>query len=591
MHNKKKYNIQNKNLKGFYLNGDNKTFRFWVKRIFLLLNLFFLLPHIGLSANCNSKEFDKYINKLQNYIHSNDLVASITYSDSILYEIKKNDLNDCEQTYWFLLAKGEVLELSKKFEGAIENYQKIIKISEEKKWWKLNAQAYISLGRTYEYLSLPKDELRYLKKALQVISINKLDSIYARYCTRYSSYHRLFGSQDSAKIYAIKSIKLGKKYNVIRSVYDGYLLRGILASQPDTSIYYFKKATHLYLIKGDSVRAAQQTINIAGNLLNNRKYSDALKYLNQAQNYLIHPKSKNKFYYYVLSNLYEKKSIAYEESGNIDSAYYFLKLFKKNTEKAEWYANNEKVKLITFDFEIEKEKDRRKYLEKLSTVMMWGLIVMSLVGVFLIFLFYKHLKGIREIKKQSKTIHLQKEKLEELLNKQTILLSEVHHRVKNNLQLVISLLFLKSKNSRSTKFKNYLDDIAMKVYSISLIHEQLYSSNDFDKINIKLYFEKMVNYFKELEKNKELIDIDLNIEEICLNLETIMPLGLISSELISNSLKYARTSDKILKLNINIYKLDNKYVFKYSDNGPGIADIEKMDKISKMGLKLIKSLV
>ena len=545
----------------------------------------------GFAIDCDSPKLNQYRERIQKYVDRHELIEATTFSDSILYYIDNELFDDCEKIWWLKLTIGEVLELRKKYEEAINNYQRIIRISEKNHWWPLSAEAYISLGRTYEYLSSPTEELRYLNYAKSLISNHQLDSSFSRFCIRYSSYHRIFDNPDTAKVYAAKAVRLGKKYHIARSVYDGYLLLGILSDSINTSIKYFENAVKLFLDKEDYLGAAGQTINIAIELINQGKYTEALETIEKSESYISNVEKNTKAYYEKLAWLTKEKSNTFGKMHNIDSAYFYLKLYDKYNNNAQYYINQENIRLASVDFAVDKEKEKRKYIEKLSGLMMWGLMAIGLIALILLLLLYKHLKGTKEIRKQSEIIQSQKEELEELLNKQTILLSEVHHRVKNNLQLVISLLFLKSKSSKSKTQRDYFDDIAMKIYSISLIHQQLYRSKDFDEINLKLYFDNLSNYFKDLEKEKEKLKFELNIENICMNLDTVMPLGLISSELISNSIKYARIENEKLKIKMNIFKLDKQFVFKYSDNGPGVANIDKIEKIEKMGLRLIKSLV
>lgn len=577
-------------LKKILNNISNYTLSNRIHRLILLL-IIIMLSNQGFAKDCNFKYFDDYQEKLQKYITKHELIAAFNYSDSVLNIIQTEGLENCEKTWWIRLSRGEVLELRKKFEQAIKIYHQIIRISEKNQWWSLTAEAYISLARTYEYLSRSKEELNYLIAARIIISKHHLNTVYPRFCIRYSSYHRLFDNLDSARNYANKAVTLGKKYNVVRSIYDGYLLLGILSSQLDTKIKYFESAVSLFLEKGDNIGAAGQTINIATILKNANRYTDAHQTIERAEYYMSKVNKDTKIYSENLAWLYKVKSSIFYGMNKVDSAYFYLQLYNKYNKKAKWYVNEENIKFTTIDFAIEKEKEKTRYLQRLSSLMKWGLILMGITILIFIILIINNQKRRKEIQLKGETIKTQKDELEKLLNKQTMLLSEVHHRVKNNLQLVISLLILKGNDSKSKYLKQHLEDISLKVRSIALIHEQLYQYNDFESIDIKVYFKNMTNYFRELQKQEDEFNIDIDIENIHMNLETVMPLGIICSELISNSLKHARTPDKSLYLNIKIHQFDNKFVFKFSDNGPGILKNYKKENESRMGLTLIKSLV
>lgn len=138
--------------------------------------------------------------------------------------------------------------------------------------------------------------------------------------------------------------------------------------------------------------------------------------------------------------------------------------------------------------------------------------------------------------------------------------------------MVISLLTLHGHNTDNKSVKNYLDDLSRKVYSIALIHEQLYRSGDFEKIDTKEYIDELTSNFKILQDNRGQVEFQTELDHISLNLETVLPLGIICSELISNSLKYAQSENGNIKLNISLKVVGTKYLLHYKDNGPGIAD-------------------
>lgn len=163
-------------------------------------------------------------------------------------------------------------------------------------------------------------------------------------------------------------------------------------------------------------------------------------------------------------------------------------------------------------------------------------MAMSLLLLILLWFMYKNRSKTKQISIQNTIIHENNIALLESLNKQNVLLSEVHHRVKNNLQLVISLLTLHGHNTDNRSVKNYLDDLSRKVYSIALIHEQLYRSGDFEKIDTKEYINELTSNFKILQDNRGQVEFQTELDHISLNLETVLPLGIICSELISNSL-------------------------------------------------------
>lgn len=183
------------------------------------------------------------------------------------------------------------------------------------------------------------------------------------------------------------------------------------------------------------------------------------------------------------------------------------------------------------------------------------------------------------------------EALNKSLHRQSILLSEVHHRVKNNLQLVISLLSVRAYKIGDKAIQTHFEGISNKIHSISLIHEQLYQSGEFELINLKTYFTQLTSHFQALNNTNQQIEFRVEIEAIFLNLDTILPLGIICAELISNSLKYGHQPDKQVTIQLVIKKLEDKYHFYYQDNGLGYPNGKLENKSNSMGSMVINSMV
>jgi two-component sensor histidine kinase len=105
------------------------------------------------------------------------------------------------------------------------------------------------------------------------------------------------------------------------------------------------------------------------------------------------------------------------------------------------------------------------------------------------------------------------------------------------------------------------------------------------------YLNQLAEHFRVLQKDEDTFDYQIECGTIAFNLETIMPIGIICSELMGNSLKYARMPGMKLNINILLYAVDNKFVFKYSDNGPGLSETNGNKNDKKMGLTLIHNMV
>ncbi len=184
------------------------------------------------------------------------------------------------------------------------------------------------------------------------------------------------------------------------------------------------------------------------------------------------------------------------------------------------------------------------------------------------------------------------EKIRSSLKEKEMLLAEIHHRVKNNLQVISSLLRLQSRFLEDDASKEIFKETQNRVRSIAILHEKLYQSDDLAKIKLDDYVKLLAEdllYFYELDNSK--IDMNIDVEEIFLNIETAIPCGLIIDELVSNSLKYAFKSEKngniIIKLHSND---DNRFSLIVSDDGSGIPEEVDPDNAETFGMQLIKYL-
>ena len=179
-------------------------------------------------------------------------------------------------------------------------------------------------------------------------------------------------------------------------------------------------------------------------------------------------------------------------------------------------------------------------------------------------------------------------KIKASLNDKEILLKEVHHRVKNNMQIISSLLNLQIQHVNDEEAINVLKESQNRVKSMAMIHEKLYLSNDLTQINFVDYIDSLVsNLFYSYNIKNTKIKPLLEIDDISLNMETAIPCGLIISELTSNALKYAFPNGKQGELLISLKSEDNLYKLTVSDNGIGLPAELEFDNVKTLGLKLV----
>lgn len=182
--------------------------------------------------------------------------------------------------------------------------------------------------------------------------------------------------------------------------------------------------------------------------------------------------------------------------------------------------------------------------------------------------------------------------LKEEIKKRELLLKEIHHRVKNNLALIRSLIIVQSSPIKDEIVLNMFKDLISRVASIGLIHEKLYKSEDFHSINLDNYLSELMESHASTFSDKDSpIIFEKDIDQVALDINTIIPLGLIITELITNSIKYAKTSTGECVLTIRVKKDNSTVTIIVADSGPGFPESVLEGEKKGTGFKLIHVLI
>jgi PAS domain S-box-containing protein len=182
------------------------------------------------------------------------------------------------------------------------------------------------------------------------------------------------------------------------------------------------------------------------------------------------------------------------------------------------------------------------------------------------------------------------------LEEKNVLLKEIHHRVKNNLQVISSLLYLQEKNMGDPKFAAVMEECRSQINSMALIHDDLYQSRDVRKIDFGKYLKNLVSRLIASYRRTESIAFIPVVEEISLTIEKAIPCGLIVNELCSNTLKYAFPPDSRLErkpeLRIGLRRLeDDRVSLTVADNGVGLPEGMDFVRSPSLGLQIVQRLV
>lgn len=273
----------------------------------------------------------------------------------------------------------------------------------------------------------------------------------------------------------------------------------------------------------------------------------------------------------------------YKGNGDYEKALFYLEAFNevRNTtlelnqakELAKISDDFKSVKLKIENDKITIESKRQEEYIKRQGIIFYGIVIFSIfLSIFAFVLWYNS----REKRRMNTELELKNQEKD-------VLMKEIHHRVKNNLQYVQSILFFQLKEENGNN--EALTDISRRISAVSLVHEMLYSENETDEISVRDYLEKLVEYNESLYVNKTGFNVRLKTDEIYLPIKKMEPIGMICSELLSNFIKYAKTETNDLKFAIELSEVSKgSYLLHIFDNG---IKIDAGNKKDGLGIKLI----
>lgn len=500
------------------------------------------------------------------------------------------------------LREAEAIEKKDdKDELAIKKLLIVAEKGQEKQKGDVLTNAHLSLARLFEKIGRESSCYEHLQNAKVALDKYEVDSLYPRYCIRTSSYYRIFiGNRDSVIYYANEVLRTAPKYNFMEEHAVGHLLLGMSYSNKDNqkAIFHYKAAGRQWYSVEDFSGYGAVMGNIASLYLRDGNFKKAYIYNDSSLYAAVKASSLGNNEEWMFSRGYKTKAEIYKEWGEHDSAWHYLKQGYDIELKGVSERNNEKIIEIEAQYKDKKNTEiiskQKEELERgqrdRQNFILLSFIFLSLI-LSLAYLYYKLEVANRTTTEQSSLLKKTNEELSQSLEEQIILQGEVHHRVKNNLQVIISLLELQMDESDNPVVQDNFTAMSNRIYSMAAIHEILYQKEGAVHVNILDYVENLCMHFSNFSNPMDKPEFRLEMKEIEFNLVTCMPLGIIITELLTNSLKYARLSDKRLVISIELYKLSAGYRLIFKDNGQGYPEGTIKEREGGLGTYLINSMV
>lgn len=258
------------------------------------------------------------------------------------------------------------------------------------------------------------------------------------------------------------------------------------------------------------------------------------------------------------------------------------------------YASEKKTQEIeSLGGELMEKQDQLSATSNLNTLLWVGVGILLVIIVLGYYIFLLNRKSNQRMREQQHQIIEKNTEVRRALKEKEVLLKEIHHRVKNNLQIISSLLNLQSNSVDDERAINVIREGQERIRAIALIHQKLYQNKNLAFINFQDYITDLVGQQGAAFRSNGIpVNYHVATNGVSLNLDTAVPLGLIISELISNANKHAFNGQEDKEINIELSPAERKglYRLKVSDNGVGMPDDYDPENTESLGLEIVKSL-
>ncbi|MEO7309358.1 MAG: histidine kinase dimerization/phosphoacceptor domain -containing protein [Chitinophagaceae bacterium] len=481
------------------------------------------------------------------------------------------------------------------YELALRNHLAALDLRKDAGNEKYVAQSYNNIGLVYRSKKDYANAVKFYKQSYAIKAaiidepgmLNTLINIGAAYQSN--------GQFDSAYSYGLKGLQLATKINAADDIItckENVAAALINLQRPNEGIVFLQEA--------DKERAPG--VNKKHLLTHNEAYGDlyrqennmplAIQYFDEA---LAIAKSNNRME--AAEVFYRKLAKCFYQQGDYKTAYLYADSGKaisdtllneensrqvnemsavyETAEKETQIANLNAANAVSISETISRSRERNYFM--LSSILFLGLAVVA----------YKAFTSNRKKKEQ---LTQQNVTIEKSLAEKEILLREIHHRVKNNLQIVSSLLSLQSNYIKDEQALDAVKESRNRVQSMSLIHQNLYQEDNLTGIDVQHYIGQLTdNLFQSYNIQKERIKLVKEIDQIHLDVDTVIPIGLILNELITNCLKYAfaDTKDGIIK--VVLKEKNNSLILSVYDNGAGLPPGFEQGATKSFGHKMISA--
>jgi len=610
------------------------------QRYLLLYALLFFLLLINLSASAfyiNSKDsllLDKYKNDAKDIIFSNpDSAKSIAFKGLRLSVLNSNEIMQA----FFLQLIGVSYDLENNLDSALFYLNESLLIFEENNQLSDKANVLNDMGAAYHFRGNYSLALRYYLKSANLKRTSGNQKGLGSILNNVGLIYRAQKNYEEAATYYRQSLSIKKEENDIPGIAASYMnLASLFYSlkEYDSSVYYSKLSSELFYKLNNEADKAGSDANLAKALLAKGDLISSEKILYESMGPALKTNCKTCLLtiYETLGSVELKKnnffkadaffikglSIA-EESDHAEARLGFLQklaetaAIQRNFKKAYNYADSfNKFSMVIFNEESQRQINEMNAVyknaeqkiqidslqlqkakneislqksEKERNLFFLSTLLLLLLGLTVYYAYFLNAKQNKLLKEKNKQIEI-------ALNDKEILLKEIHHRVKNNLQVVSSLLHLQTAYIKDETALDAVKESRNRVHAMSLIHRKLYQEGNLTGIKLPIYIKDLCqNLLESYNLHPDQIILNTDVDDLMIDVEKLIPIGLVINELLANSMKYAFPSGRKGEINVMVKQVEEDLMLRIQDNGVGIPGHLKYENNDSFGYIMISGFI
>lgn len=471
-----------------------------------------------------------------------------------------------EKESWLLYTNlGYVFERRGNLGEAFDYASKTLKIGEKYQDKKAIAMAYSDMSNIFWKQGKFDTGLDYGLKSIKFFEERGLDDLDYDFTLHVVGNNLVaLNRLDEAQKYFEKSIQIGEKYGFYNNLSDSYIALSDLNTQKGNFEYSLssglKALKYAELLEnGFMIMRSYLSLGRASNAAGN--FPEAVDFLEKSIQAAT-PSFGDKYF---LSLVYLELSKALEGNKQFDKALEATRTYDQLRQEVFTAETNNQISNLETEMELSQKENTIKLQEaQLARNRILQVSIMILSGLLLGFLFVLY------------RIFLRKKKYSHLLEKKNLekefLLKEIHHRVKNNLETISSLLALQTSKIKNKEFQEIMEETQNRVHSMGMIHKRLYQGENMKSIEMKGFFESLGNYSIDTFDVPDKVKFYTEMEPLELDVDWAIPIGLIVNELISNSIKYAFPDNRQGKISVKLIEKESRLLLQVADNGIGMPE-------------------